>query len=56
MASKDEDGRIVETLEDATSSENSPDTLIILIVSLVALVLIGAAFAWYFGYAAKMFS
>ena len=32
------------------SALNSPDTLVILIISLVALVLIGAGLLWYFGY------
>ena len=42
--------QIIETPEEATQAENSPDTLIILIISLFALVLIGAGLLWYFGY------
>jgi hypothetical protein len=44
MADKDSDGRVVETPREATQAENSPDTFFILIVSLVALVIIGAFF------------
>ena len=55
MATKDRDGKIVETPEEATSAESSPDTLIVLLVSLSALAVIGAGFAWYFGYLPKMF-
>ena len=42
--------QIIEPPEEATQAENSPDTLVILITSLVALVLIGAGLLWYFGY------
>ncbi len=42
--------QIIETPEEATQAENSPDTLVILIVSLVALLVIGAGLLWYFGY------
>lgn len=50
MATKDDEGQIVETPEEATSAENSPDTLVILVVSLAILAVIGLAFAWYLGY------
>ena len=49
MATKDKDGTISETTEEATQAERSPDTFIILIVSLAALAVIGVGFAWYFG-------
>ena len=42
--------QIIETPGEATQAENSPDTLVILVISLVALVLIGAGLLWYFGY------
>ena len=47
MATKDKDGDISETTEE--EAERSPDTFVILIVSLAALAVIGAGFAWYFG-------
>lgn len=49
MPTKDKDGTISETTEEATQAERSPDTFIILIVSLAALAVIGVGFAWYFG-------
>ena len=49
MATKDKDGNISETTEEATQAERSPNTFVILIVSLAALAVIGAGFAWYFG-------
>jgi hypothetical protein len=56
MTTKDKDGTITETPEEATQAERSPDTFIILIVSLAALAVIGVGFAWYFGMLpAKMF-
>ena len=56
MATKDKDGNISETTEEATQAERSPNTFVILVVSLTALAVIGAGFAWYFGMLpAKMF-
>jgi hypothetical protein len=49
MANKDMNGRVTETTREATQAERSPNTFWILIVSLIALVLIGAALFWYFG-------
>lgn len=42
-------GRKTETPREATQSENSPDTFIILTVSLVALFIIGLGIFYYFG-------
>ena len=56
MATKDKDGNISETTEEATQAERSPNTFVILVVSLTAIAVIGAGFAWYFGMLpAKMF-
>jgi hypothetical protein len=49
MATKDKDGKITESPEEATQSENSPDTFIILVVSLGLLAAAAAALFWYFG-------
>jgi hypothetical protein len=49
MAIKDRDGRIVETPEEATQADNSPDTFVILIVSLAGAAVVGLALFWYFG-------
>jgi hypothetical protein len=49
MAEKETNGRVVETIEEAAQAERSPDTFYILIISLVALVIIGAFLLWYFG-------
>ena len=45
MADKETNGRVVETIEEATQAERSPDTFYILIISLVALAVVGAFFA-----------
>ena len=42
-------GQIVETPEQATQAERSPDTFYILVVSLIALVVIGAFLLWWYG-------
>jgi hypothetical protein len=42
-------GKKVETPREATQAENSPDTFIILTVSLVALFIIGLGIFYYFG-------
>ena len=49
MADKDTNGQIVETPEQATQAERSPDTFYILVVSLIALVVIGAFLLWWYG-------
>ena len=41
--------RVVETIEEATQAERSPDTFYILIISLVALAIVGGLLLWYFG-------
>jgi len=55
MAPKDDEGQIVETPGEATSAEHSPDTLVILIVSLVVSAAVSVGFAWYLGYLPPMF-
>jgi hypothetical protein len=49
MSTKDASGQITETPREATQSENSKDSFVVLTVSLVALVIIGVGFFWYFG-------
>src|SRR5438105_3662263 len=49
MADKETNGRVVETIEEATQAERSPDTFYILIISLVAMAVVGAFLLWYFG-------
>jgi hypothetical protein len=49
MAEKETSGRVVETIEEATQAEKSPDTFYILIISLVALAVVGGYLFWYFG-------
>jgi hypothetical protein len=49
MASKNDEGQISETEEEATQAEKSPDTFIILTVSLAALAIVAAGLFWYFG-------
>jgi hypothetical protein len=49
MATKNDDGQISETEEEATQAEKSPDTFIILTVSLAALAIVAAGLFWYFG-------
>jgi hypothetical protein len=49
VADKDTNGQIVETPEQATQAERSPDTFYILVVSLIALVVIGAFLLWWYG-------
>jgi flagellar basal body-associated protein FliL len=49
MTTKDGDGRITETEQEATQAEKSPDTFVILIVSLIALAFVAAGLFWYFG-------
>jgi hypothetical protein len=45
----DNDRKIVETPQQATQAERSPDTFYILIVSLIAVVAIGAILLWWWG-------
>jgi hypothetical protein len=49
MPEKEPDGHIAETPREATQAENSPDTFLILMVSLGLLALIAASLFWYFG-------
>ena len=42
-------GKTTETPREFTQAENSPNTFIILIVSLTVMVAIGIAVLWYFG-------
>jgi hypothetical protein len=49
MSTKDASGQITETPREATQSENSKDSFVVLTVSLVALVIIGVGFFWYVG-------
>ena len=42
-------GKKVETPREATQAENSPDTFVILTVSLVALFFVGLGIFYYFG-------
>ena len=42
-------GKTTETPRESTQAENSPNTFIILIVSLTVLVAIGIVVLWYFG-------
>ena len=42
-------GKTTETPRESTQAENSPNTFIILIVSLTVLVAIGVAVLWYIG-------
>ena len=49
MAEKKPNGKVVETPEEATQAERSPDTFVILAVSLVALAAIAVGLFWYFG-------
>ena len=50
MSTVDKEGHTVETVQEATQSENSVDTFVILIVSLVLIVAVGCGFAWYYSY------
>jgi hypothetical protein len=49
VATKGKDRKITESREEATQAENSPDTFIILVVSLGLLAAAAAALFWYFG-------
>jgi len=49
MATKKSDGSVEETPQEATQSENSPDTFVILLISLAALAVISFGLFWYFG-------
>lgn len=42
-------GKTTETPRESTQAENSPNTFIILIVSMTVLLGIGLAVLWYFG-------
>jgi uncharacterized membrane protein YgcG len=42
-------GKTTETPREATQAENSPDTFVILIVSMTVLIAAGIAILWYFG-------
>lgn len=44
-----ENGTIVETEREATQAEKSPNTFVILIVSLTALAAVAVVLFWYFG-------
>ena len=50
MSTIDKEGHTVETVQEATQSENSSDTFVILIISLGLMILAGLGFAWYYGY------
>ena len=47
MATKDRDGQITETPGEATQAENSKNSFVVLIVSMVAIVIIGVGLFWY---------
>lgn len=49
MAHKDMKGQVTESPREATQSENSKDSFVVLIVSLAAAVIVGLALFWYFG-------
>jgi hypothetical protein len=49
MSTKDANGQVTETPQEATQSENSKNSFVVLTVSLVVLALIGVWFMWYFG-------
>ena len=49
VADKGANSQIVETPEQATQAEKSPNTFYILVVSLIALVVIGAFLLWWYG-------
>ncbi len=49
MSTKDASGQVTETPQEATQSENSKNSFVILTVSLVVLALIGVGLLWYFG-------
>jgi hypothetical protein len=42
-------GKVVETLQEATQAEKSPDTFYVLIISLLALLVIGGVLLWWWG-------
>ena len=42
-------GKTTETPRESTQAENSPDTFIILLISLGVLVAAGVVIMWYFG-------
>ena len=50
MSTIDKEGHTVETVQEATQSENSSDTFVILIISLGLMIAAGLGFAWYYGY------
>ncbi len=43
-------GKTSETPRESTQAENSPNTFIILVVSMVVIVAIAAGMLWYFGF------
>jgi len=49
VADKDADGKNVDSVDKATQAEKSPDTFYILVVSLTALVVLGALLLWWYG-------
>jgi hypothetical protein len=49
MSTKDASGQVTETPREATQSENSKDSFVVLTVTLVALAIIGVGLFWYFG-------
>ncbi len=49
MSTKDANGQVTETPQEARQSENSKNSFVILTVSLVVVALIGVGFMFYFG-------
>ena len=49
MSAKDENGRVTETPQEATQSENSKNSFVVLTASLVGVALISVGLLWYFG-------
>lgn len=43
-------GKKTETPREATQAENSPDTLVILFVSMTVIIVIAGLALWYFGF------
>lgn len=43
-------GKKEETPREATQAENSPDTFVILVISMVVIVAIAGLTLWYFGF------
>ena len=49
MAYRDKAGHTIETPLEAKQAESSPNSFIILIISMVAAVIVGAGLLWHFG-------